>query len=144
MVFQELWEHKQITLRGRGILLIIASLFASVLIISCKAQESNNRSLPGNDSVMLNHSSNTSPYPVTIKQADNSTIQVLGKGNRENPYAETIDGFTIMKNRSNIYEYAILGANGVLELSGVKANDPDERTAKEIDFLRTNEKHLRN
>ena len=126
------------------ILVIIISLIATASIFSCKTQEPYKESSSGYNSPALSQSSSTSPYPITIKQADNTTIQVIGKGNRENPYVETIDGYTIMKNKSKIYEYVIIGIKGQLELSGVKANDPNERNLQEIEFLITSEKHLRN
>ena len=95
-------------------------------------------------STTINASPTTSPYPLTIKQPDNTTIQVLGKGNIHNPYVETIDGFTLLKNEDKIYEYAVLGLEGQLELSGIKGHDPDKRTYQEKEFLKNIEKHLRN
>ena len=49
--------------------------------------------------------SSTSPYAIMITQPDSSTIQVLGKGSRQFPYVETIDGYTLLKNDKGIYEY---------------------------------------
>ena len=126
------------------VIFVIAITLVTAAIFSCRTQKPYNKSSSGSDHSEPDNNSGTSPYPITINQPDNTTIQVLGKGNRENPYTETIDGFTIMKNKSKIYEYAIAGINGQLELSGIKANDPNVRTLQEIEFLRTSEKHIRN
>lgn len=126
------------------IYVLIITLITTVSILSCKTQKTYKKSSSESDHSAPDHNSGTSPYPITINQPDNTTIQVLGKGNRENPYVETIDGFTIMRNKSKIYEYVVVGVNWKLELSGRKANDPNARTLEEIEFLRTIEKHLRN
>src|SRR5690606_19150727 len=75
-----------------------------------------------------------SPDPLVITQADQTQITVVGKGNLNNNWTESVDGFTIVKNSNGIYEYANL-VNGDLRASGVKARDPQQRTASELSFV---------
>ena len=64
-----------------------------------------------------------SPYPCTFTQADGSKITLYAKGNEAVHYTETADGYTVLKNNNDVYEYAIIGMDGNLTLSGVKASD---------------------
>ena len=89
-------------------------------------------------------SSSPSPYSVSIDQPDGTRIEVIGKGNMNSPYTETIDGYTILRNKDGIYEYAILGDDGKLKPSGLKANNMEIRSEEEIEFLRNINYHLRN
>ncbi len=84
-----------------------------------------------------------SPYPLKVTQPDGSTITVLGKGNKQLSYTETVDGFTITKNQQGIYEYADQAADGSLKVSGVKAKDIQNRTIAEAQFLGSRSKHVR-
>jgi M6 family metalloprotease-like protein len=64
-----------------------------------------------------------SPYPITNTQADGSKITLYAFGNEAVHYLETSEGFTVLKNSNDIYEYAIKGLDGNLTLSGIKASD---------------------
>lgn len=75
-----------------------------------------------------------SPDPLVITQADQTQITVVGKGNMNNNWTESVDGYTIVKNSNGIYEYAHL-VNGDLQASGVKARDPQQRTTSELSFV---------
>ncbi len=82
-----------------------------------------------------------SPYPITVKQADGSSITVIGKGNMANSWTETLDGYTVIK-KEGIYEYAT-ERNGKLEPSGIQARDSKNRKAEEKQFLQSVPKSLR-
>ncbi|MEQ9378501.1 MAG: hypothetical protein RIG68_25160 [Imperialibacter sp.] len=120
---------------------LLLTLIYGMTIAGCKSQNAGASETTEKDG---GGSSTTSPYALTIQQSDNTSIQILGKGNRQNPYTETIDGYTILRNDLKIYEYAIAGSSGKLELSGVKANDPDQRKPEEVQFLKRIDTHLRN
>jgi len=90
-----------------------------------------------------NTGSSTSPYALSVDQADGTQIDVIGKGNMNSSYTETLDGYTILKNKDGIYEYAITGRTNELESSGVKATNTEDRSRREIKFLKTIDKHLR-
>jgi hypothetical protein len=129
---------------GSAFFLKIFLLLALVHVLTLAGCKSQNAGASESKEKDGGGSSTTSPYALRIEQPDGTSIQILGKGNRQNPYTETIDGYTILRNDSKIYEYAISGSKGKLELSGVKANDPDQRKPEEVQFLKTIETHLRN
>ena len=118
---------------------IIAKILISGLVFflfyTCGIQEV---SEPGNGG------SSVSPYSLLVEQADGSQLTVLGKGSRNNPYTETLDGYTVLRNKEGIYEYATVGDKKRLEPGGLKANDAEIRTRKERKYLKTVDKHLRN
>lgn len=84
-----------------------------------------------------------SPYATEIPQPDGSTIKILGKGNQQISYSETTDGFTILKNKSGIYEYAVKGRGGRLCPGGTKAKNLSERSQEEQKYLAGLPKNLR-
>jgi M6 family metalloprotease-like protein len=69
-----------------------------------------------------------------VTQSDQTQITIVGKGNMNNNWTESIDGYTLVRNSNDIYEYANL-VNGKLQASGVKARDPQSRTAAESNFV---------
>ena len=91
-----------------------------------------------------NVGTSTSHYALSVEQADGTQIDIIGKGNMNSPYTETLDGYTILKNKERIYEYAIIGSKNELESSGIKANNTEDRSKREMKFLITIDKHLRN
>ncbi len=74
-----------------------------------------------------------SPFELSVDQADGTRITILGKGNINNPWTETTDGFSIV-DVNGVYEYA-KKVNGELVGTGVKANDSQNRTSSEINFV---------
>lgn len=90
------------------------------------------------------HMSNcpASPEPLTVKQPDGSSITIVAKGNHIVNYSETLDGYTVVKNKKGVFEYA-KSLNGDLVPSGVPAHDLKTRTTKEASFLTDNTAHLR-
>lgn len=86
-----------------------------------------------------------SPDTFTIKQSNNTTISIVGKGNMHLHWTETIDGYTIMRNKKGIYEYALLSKDCLTLIpSGRKAHNPQERRYFEKRFLRRKiKKHIR-
>lgn len=84
-----------------------------------------------------------SPEAVEVKQPDGTTLTVTGKGNSRINYAETQDGYTVVKNNKGIYEYARPAADGGLLPSGIKAHNPANRSNSEKAYLGTQTLHLR-
>jgi len=83
-----------------------------------------------------------SPEPIIVTQPDSTEISIVGKGDMNNHWTETVDGYSISLNRRGIYEYA-QKVNGILQASGVKANDPNNRTVREINYLNRTSKHIK-
>lgn len=79
-------------------------------------------------------SCHASPEVITITQSDGTVLSIIGKGNLNNSWAETTDGYTIIKNTAGIYEYATK-INGELSPGGLKASNPIGRSAAEQNYL---------
>jgi M6 family metalloprotease-like protein len=82
------------------------------------------------------------PDPVTVMQADGSSITVVGKGNEALSYTETTDGYTIIQNKKGIFEYAAGGPQGMLVAGGITARDPHKRTPAELKLTQWLPKHM--
>ncbi|MEX0965741.1 MAG: hypothetical protein WD077_00755 [Bacteroidia bacterium] len=80
---------------------------------------------------------------VVVQQMNGTRIQVVGSGNMWVSYTETIDGYTILPNEDNLYEYAVQGKKGDLKPGGRLAHDPDKRDAKEEKYIKRLTPHLR-
>lgn len=82
------------------------------------------------------------PNPVTINQPDGTDLTIVGHGNMDENYTETVDGFTVIKNKEGVYEYASLknvGSASELIASGIKAYNQNHAEFKQVFFP----KHLR-
>ena len=86
---------------------------------------------------------NVSPNAIEIKQDDGTTLHVIGQGNMVVSYTETTDGYTLVRNKDNVYEYAELNSRGDLVPSGTKATDPGTRDEREKKYLSKIDKHLK-
>lgn len=64
------------------------------------------------------------PYPITITQPDGSVVTVVLKGDEHLKWAQTTDGYTILRNAKGVYEYAVNDRVEGLVLSGKVAHDP--------------------
>ncbi|MFA5329374.1 MAG: M6 family metalloprotease domain-containing protein [Prolixibacteraceae bacterium] len=82
------------------------------------------------------------PYPVNITQPDGTFITIIHKGDEHNKSTQTVDGYSILRNRTGIYEYAILDSKNDLTPSGIKARNPQERNSSEKQFLNKTQKGL--
>ena len=86
----------------------------------------------------------TSPYSIVVNQPNNTKLEIIGAGDGQNPYTETVDGYTLLKNTQKIYVYAQLKRDGILKPSKIEAHNVNERTKREVRFLRKLPKNLRN
>lgn len=76
------------------------------------------------------------PYPILLKQPDNTELTIQLIGDEFFHYSQTIDGLLIQQNGDGIFEYIELNSSGTQMLSGVKANDETKRTEKESEFTK--------
>ncbi len=81
------------------------------------------------------HPVTPSPYPLVVHQPDGSNLKVIGAGTRNFHFAATLDGLPVVRNREGVYEYAFVDHTGGLNATGIKANDPGDRTAQESRFF---------
>lgn len=84
-----------------------------------------------------------SPEPLEVKQPDGTVLTVIGQGNSFINYAETVDGYTVVRNKSGVYEYAKPSVDGGFTPSGIKAHNPSARNNSEKTYLATQTSHLR-
>jgi M6 family metalloprotease-like protein len=76
------------------------------------------------------------PTPIEIKQPDGTIITIIAKGDERVKWAETPDGYSLLRNAEGIYEYAVENENGDMIASGVKA-------ANNAKSIPQSKKHLR-
>lgn len=73
------------------------------------------------------------PKPVTIRQADNSTIIVLLHGDEHFHYTTTSDGYLIVQ-KTGIFYHALVKSEKIT-ITDIRAHDPSMRGAEESGFL---------
>ena len=61
------------------------------------------------------------PTPVEITQSDGTRITIILKGDERVKWAETLDGYSLVKNKDGIFEYAVQNEIGDMVASGIKA-----------------------
>lgn len=80
--------------------------------------------------------------PVTIRQADGTSITVYLKGDENTKWYESMDGYSLLQVDKQFY-YAVRDKDGNMVASKVKAHDQDRRTRQETRLLRKTPKKLR-
>lgn len=96
--------------------------------------------------IVFLHKSFAAPaYPGILKytQPDGSEISILLKGDETVHWAETTDGYTLLSNGKNGWEYAFADAKGDLKVSGMLAREVNKRTPNELKLLRGLSKNIR-
>lgn len=72
--------------------------------------------------------------PKTIQQPDGTELEIVLTGDEFHHFYTTTDGYRIEKNAQGVYEYATL-KNNRLQLSGVKALNPNMRSTEHLNLL---------
>lgn len=75
------------------------------------------------------------PYPVTYQQPDGSVLEVSLFGDRAVNWAQTNDGYHLLKNSDGGYYYAVGDNNQGMVQSSVLAHAVEKRTANEKAFV---------
>ena len=75
------------------------------------------------------------PFPVAVIQPDGTTIVIIQKGDEHVKWAQTIDGYSVMRNKSGIFEYATLSLANDMIPSGIQAKNQAERSSSDVQFL---------
>lgn len=74
------------------------------------------------------------PAPATVIQPDGTSLTVRLHGDEFMHYTTTIDGYTVIRDDSGTYRYAV--RRGELLVAGnVTAHNPDDRSATETDYI---------
>jgi M6 family metalloprotease-like protein len=82
------------------------------------------------------------PSPVKYKQPDGSEITIQLKGDERVHWGETSDGYKLLSNGKNGWEYAIADKAGDLKVSGILAREINKRTSKELQLLKGVSKNI--
>jgi M6 family metalloprotease-like protein len=82
------------------------------------------------------------PYPVEITQPDGTKITIIQKGDEHVKWAQTVDGYSILRNSRGIYEYAMHDVKNDMVPSGIPVRNVLDRSATEIQFLMNTPKNL--
>ena len=82
------------------------------------------------------------PFPVEITQPDGTKITIIQKGDESIKWAQTVDGYSILRNSQGIYEYATHDIKNDMVPSGIPVRDAIDRSAAEIQFLMNTPKNL--
>jgi M6 family metalloprotease-like protein len=82
------------------------------------------------------------PWPVDYQLPDGTEITIQLRGDERVNWAETPDGFTLLRNSEGFWEYAVIDQSGDLQLSGVRANNTSKRKVNERKLLSTLPKGL--
>ena len=80
--------------------------------------------------------------PIEYKQPDGTILTIVLKGDEKLHWAETTDGYTLLANNEEGYEYAKIDKCKHLVKSGILAHEKDKRLKKEIRFLKRISKNL--
>lgn len=83
------------------------------------------------------------PFPIKYKQPDGSEVTIRLRGDERIHWAETSDGYTLLSNGKNGWEYATKDDSGNLKVSGVLAREAGKRTSEEIKLIKKLSKSLR-
>ncbi|MCK9638798.1 MAG: hypothetical protein M0R39_02735 [Prolixibacteraceae bacterium] len=82
------------------------------------------------------------PLPVEITQPDGTKIMIVLKGDEHIKWAQTMDGYTIMRNSAGIFEFTKINPNFDMVPSGIRAKNERERSNSDIQFLNNTPKGL--
>ncbi len=82
------------------------------------------------------------PYPIEIRQPDGTVLNVRLRGDEFHHFAETEDGYLLIKDTKGVYNYATTDYDGKLKDTKVKARNVNERNSTERLFIRRLEQHV--
>ena len=83
------------------------------------------------------------PGPIKYTQPDGSVITVQLKGDERVHWAESSDGYTLISNGKNGWEYAVADQSGDIKASGILAREVGKRTVNELMMLKRVSKNTR-
>jgi hypothetical protein len=82
------------------------------------------------------------PNPIKFRQPDGSIVTILLKGDENIHWAESLDGYTLLRNESGGWEYALIDSSGKLVCSGFLVKEIRKRTSREKRMLKCIPKKL--
>lgn len=82
------------------------------------------------------------PNPIRVKQPNGSYVTIVLKGDEHIHWAESMDGYTLLRNVEGGWEYAVLDSSGDLTCSGFLAKEIWKRSCREKKMLKRIPKKL--
>jgi M6 family metalloprotease-like protein len=82
------------------------------------------------------------PYPVAIVQPDGTQLTIILRGDEHVKWAQTLDGYSIMRNSKGVFEYAILDSKYNMKPSGIKARNQSDRGDSDNQLLSKTKKGI--
>lgn len=82
------------------------------------------------------------PKPIEIIQSDGTKITIIPKGDENMKWAQTADGYSIMRNKKGIFEYARMSSTMDMIPSGLQARNESERGGSDNQLLGNTPKGL--
>ena len=76
------------------------------------------------------------PYPIEVSQPNGNKLTIRLHGDERYHFRTTVDGFVIVQNKKDYYCYAKIDKNGNYVPTKTVANDIENRSQKEIKFLK--------
>jgi len=83
------------------------------------------------------------PYPFTYTQPDGTQVTITLKGDEKAHWAETTDGYKLLNNGKDGWEYAIQNKDGDLQCSGRLAREVSKRSLNDKMLLSKTSKNIR-
>lgn len=80
--------------------------------------------------------------PVTITQPNGKTLTFMLKGDERLNWCETMDGYTLLRDKEGNLCYACIDENGDMTSSCILACNAEERDVRELLFLKKIERGL--
>lgn len=118
------------------------------MVFSCRSAKKNSESVTSNDPVpevpdiyddMAGLPSQVPAYPDTIfyELPDSYVLKIFLTGDEFTHQAKTVDGYLLLLNDTGYYEYVITYHEGIPQLSGIIARNPEDRTEDVWQILNT-------
>ena len=82
------------------------------------------------------------PYPYTYSQPDGTQVTITLKGDERAHWAETTDGYKLLNNGKDGWEYAVLNVDGDLKCSGRLAREASKRSLSDKALLSKTSKDI--
>jgi M6 family metalloprotease domain len=83
------------------------------------------------------------PYPFQYTQPDGSVVTIQLKGDEKVHWAETADGYKLLSNGKNGWEYAVVNKDGDIQCSGSLAREQGKRSLADRRLLSGVSKNIR-
>lgn len=74
--------------------------------------------------------------PITIKQPNGKMLTFILQGDERISWAKTLDDYSLLTNKNGNWVYAMIDKNGNMIASDVLACNKEERSKKELKFLK--------